>query len=70
MMKRFVSFSLALLLSLSLLTAGASAAKKPQESEPAPTPEITLQPLDPDKPDQPPAETQDDPPVPDNVVLG
>lgn len=69
MMKKFVSFSLALLLSLSLFTAGASAAKKPQEPVPTPTPEITLQPLDPEGPEEPGIMPQDDPPEPRPVVL-
>ena len=69
MMKKLVSFSLALLLSLSFFTAGASAAKKPQEPEPTPTPEITLQPLDPERPEEPGIMPQDDPPDPGPLVL-
>lgn len=57
MKKKLLALSLALLLSLSVIPSGLSA----RAQEPDPTPIVTLQPVDPDKPGEPPAEPQGDP---------
>lgn len=61
-MKKLVSLLLAGILSLSLLTSALAAS--PKEPEPDPTPVVTIQPVDPDKPGEPPAEPQDKLPEP------
>ena len=59
MKKKLTALSLALLLSLSLLTVGQGA--RANEPDPDPIPVVTIQPGDPEKPEEPPADTQGDP---------
>lgn len=54
MKKKLLSLSMALILSLSVVSSGLSA--RAQEPDPDPTPIVTLQPVDPNKPGEPPAE--------------
>ena len=66
-MKKMTTLLLTLVLSLSLLTSAFAASTQPPE-ELAPTPVVTLQPGDPDKPGELPARPQDDPPNPQPVI--
>lgn len=59
MKKKITALSLALLLALSLFTSGAPAQAK--EPLPDPTPLVTLQPVDPEEPKDPPVEPQGGP---------
>lgn len=59
MKKKLTTLSLTLLLALTLFTAGAPVQAK--EPLPDPTPVVTIQPGDPDKPEEPPAEPMGDP---------
>ena len=63
-MKKLLSYLLTAALSLSLLTTALAAPQPPKDPEPAPTPIVTIQPVDPDKPGEPPAEPQDKLPEP------
>lgn len=62
MKKKLTALSLALLLSLSLLTVGQGARANEPKPDPDPIPVVTIQPGDPEKPGEPPAETQGNPP--------
>lgn len=64
-MKRLRALFLAMLLSLSLTVGVAGAAGRDKAPDPEPTPTVTVQPLDPQKPGEPPVEPQDDLPNPD-----
>lgn len=57
MKKKLTALSLALLLSLSLLTVGQGARANEPEPDPDPIPVVTIQPGDPEKPEEPPAES-------------
>lgn len=67
-MKKLTTLFLTLVLSLSLLTSAFGAPVRPPE-EPTPTPVVTVQPGDPEKPGELPAQPQDDLPDPQPVVL-
>lgn len=58
MKKKLTALSLALLLSLSLLSVGQGVRADEPKPDPDPTPVVTIQPIDPEGPGEPPIEPQ------------